>query len=114
TATRLSLNYDRESWDRTGREVKTADEDVLKRNLDTHPSESFTLHGSYEYGARGISAYNTAASNFSFLEAEIPTNPPGMRKYDEAARKYNAFNLLAQLTPSDAWSFQLGANQRNE
>jgi MtrB/PioB family decaheme-associated outer membrane protein len=114
TATRLSLNYDRESWDRTGREVKTTDENILKLNLDTHASDKLTFHGSYEYGDRGISAYNTAASNFSFIEAEIPTNLPGMRKFDEAARKYNAFNLLAQATPSDAWSFQLGANQRNE
>jgi MtrB/PioB family decaheme-associated outer membrane protein len=114
TATRLSLNYDRESWDRTGREVKTTDEDILKLNLDSHSSEKLTLHGSYEYGDRSISAYNTAASNATFIEAEIPTNLPGMRKYDEAARKYKAFNALAQLTPSDAWTFQLGSNSRNE
>jgi MtrB/PioB family decaheme-associated outer membrane protein len=114
TATRLSLNYDRESWDRTGREVKSTDEDILKLNLDTHASDKLTLHGSYEYGDRSIGAYNTAASNATFVEAEIPTNLPGMRKFDEAARKYNAFNVLAQVNPSDAWNFQLGANQRNE
>ncbi len=114
TATRLSLNYDRESWDRTGREVKSTDEDILKLNLDSHWSDKLTLHGSYEYGDRKIGAYNTAASNFSFVEAEIPTNLPGLRKYDEAARKYNAFNVLAQLNPSDAWNFQLGANSRYE
>lgn len=114
TATRLSLTYDRESWDRPHREVKTTDEDILKLNLDTRWSDRLTLHGSYEYGDRSISAYNTAAAEATFAEPEDPTNLPGLRKFDEAARTYDAFNVLAQLTPNDVWSFQLGANSRYE
>ncbi len=113
-STRLSLTYDRESWDRPHREVENSDEDILKLNLDTTPSDRLNLHASYEYGDRSIGPYNTAAANATFVEEEVPTNQPGLRKFDEAARKYDAFNVLAQLTPNDVWSFQLGGNTRYE
>jgi hypothetical protein len=47
-ATRLTLRYDRESWDRELREVDSTDEDTFKLSLDSHPVERFTLHASYE------------------------------------------------------------------
>ena len=113
-STRLALLYDRESWDRTLREVKSTDEDILKLSLDTHPIEAFNVHASYEHGDRSIGPYNVGAANATFGEPESPTNLPDLRKYDEAARTYNAFNVLAQWMAGDAWNFTLGVNSRND
>ena len=113
-SSRLALLYDRESWDRKLREVSSTDEDIFKLSFDTHPIEQFTLHASYENGDRSIGPYNVGASNATFGEAELPTNLPDLRKYDEAARQYDQLNMLAQWLASDAWNFTLGVNSRNE
>jgi MtrB/PioB family decaheme-associated outer membrane protein len=111
-SSRLALLYDRESWDRENREVDTTDEDIFKLSYDSHPREWFNLHASYENGDRSIGPYHVNAANATFGEPEDPTNLPALRKFDEAARQYDAFNVLAQLLPSDVWSFSFGVNSR--
>ena len=113
-STHLALLYDRESWDRKLREVDSTDEDVFKLSLDTHPLERFTLHASWENSHRSIGPYHVEAANATFGEPEDPTNLPGLRKFDEAARTYDAFNVLAQVFASEAWNLTLGVNSRNE
>ncbi len=113
-SSRLALLYDRESWDREGREVDSTDEDIVKLSFDTHPFEPFSLHSSYEHGDRSIGPYHVEASNATFGEPEDPTNLPALRKFDEAERQYDAFNVLAQWTAGEAWNVTFGVNSRNE
>lgn len=113
-ASRLALLYDRESWDREFREVDSTDEDLWKLSFDTHPYERLTVHASYELGDRSTGPYHVEAQEASFVEPEGITNLPGLRKFDEAERQYDAFNVLAQVFATDAWNFTLGANLRNE
>ncbi len=110
----LVFGYELESWDRDFREIKTSDEDIYRVAFDTSPSDRFTLRARYEYGDRSIGAYDTAAQEDSFVEPEGINNLPGLRKYDEAARTYDSFNVEAQAFASDAWSFTFGATSRNE
>jgi hypothetical protein len=113
--TRLGLGYTRESWDRDFREIKTSDEDIFRLTADTRPAMRWNLHGSYEHGDRSIGRYNTNASEESFLEeGGVSTNLPGLRKFDEAARTYNAYRFLAQWLATDAWNVSFGVNGRNE
>ncbi|HEX6899574.1 MAG TPA: MtrB/PioB family outer membrane beta-barrel protein [Thermoanaerobaculia bacterium] len=113
-ATRLGFAYILESWDREFREIESSDEDILRLTFDTQPSNWFSLRASYEYGDRSIGDYHTDAQEFSFVEPEGINNLPGLRKYDEAARTSDTFNVLAQLFPTEAWSFSLGATGRDE
>jgi len=113
--TRLALSFNRESWDRKLREVKTTDENIYKFSVDTHPAKGWSIRGSYEYGDRTISAYNTNASEDSFTEVGgVSTNLPDLRKYDEAARTYNAYKLLAQWLINEGWNFSFGVNGRKD
>jgi hypothetical protein len=113
-SSRLALLYDRESWDRELREVDSTDEDIWKLTFDTHPFERFTLHASYEFGDRSIGPYHVEAQEVTFIHPEGINNIPTLRKFDEAAREYDAFNVLAQVFASEAWNFTLGVNGRNE
>jgi MtrB/PioB family decaheme-associated outer membrane protein len=113
-ATRLGLSYNRQSWDRTFREIKSSDEDVLKLTFDTHPGSAFNLRASYELGDRSIGHYSPEAAEATFVEAEGVTNIPTLRKYDEAARKYDQFNVQANFQPNDALSFFFGVTGRDD
>jgi MtrB/PioB family decaheme-associated outer membrane protein len=115
TSTHLALSYNRESWDRDFREIKSSDEDIFKLSLDTRPNDRWSIRGSYEYGDRSIGAYNTNASEDSFLEeGGVSTNLPGLRKFDEAARTYDAYKFLAQWMVTDAWNLSFGVNGRKD
>jgi MtrB/PioB family decaheme-associated outer membrane protein len=111
---RLALLYDRESWDRDFREVESTDEDVWKLSFDTHPFERLTLHSSYELGDRSIGPYHTEAQEVTFVEPEGINNQLGLRKFDQAARQYDAFNVLAQVFATEAWNLTFGATSRKE
>ncbi len=113
-ATRLGFAYILESWDREFREIESSDEDILRLTFDTQPSSWFWLRASYEHGDRSIGDYSTEAQELSFLEPEGINNLPGLRKYDEAARKSDTFNVLAQFFLSEAWGFSVGTTGRDE
>ncbi len=113
-SSRLALLYDRESWDREFREVESTDEDIFKLSFDTHPYEKLTLHASYENGDRSIGHYDVEAAEATFVDPAGATNLPALRKFDEAARQTDAFNVLAQWLASDAWNLTFGVNSRNE
>ncbi len=113
-ATKLSLSYNLQSWDREYREISTSDEDTFKLSLDTHPSSRFSLRASYELGDRSIGDYLTEAQEDSFIHPEGINNLPGLRKFDEAARQYGQYNVSAQLFATDALTFFFGATGRDE
>ncbi|HEX3129995.1 MAG TPA: MtrB/PioB family outer membrane beta-barrel protein [Thermoanaerobaculia bacterium] len=111
---RLALSYNLQSWDREFREIDSSDEDIVKLAFDTHPSQRFNLRASYEFGDRSIGDYHPEAAENSFVEPEGVTNLPGLRKYDEAAREYDQFNVNGQLFATDALNFFVGVTGRNE
>ena len=107
-ATRLAFSFARDSWDRKLREIGNSDENLWKATFDSRPASWFSLRSSYSYGDRSIGHYDVAAAEASFVEAEVPTNLPDLRKFDEAARKQHLYNVQAQLFPSEAWTFFAG------
>jgi MtrB/PioB family decaheme-associated outer membrane protein len=113
-STRLALGYNRQSWERTFREVENSDEDVIRLSFDTHPVQRVNLRASYEIGDRSIDGYDPGAQEFSFVEPEGVNNLPLLRKYDEAAREYDSYNVLAQVFATEAWTFSLGVTGRND
>jgi MtrB/PioB family decaheme-associated outer membrane protein len=107
-ATRLALTFERESWDRKYREISSSDENIWKATFDSRPAPWFSLRSSYLYGDRSIGSYDVEAAEDSFLVPAGATNLPGLRKFDEAARKRHVYNVQGQLFPSDAWNFFVG------
>lgn len=114
TATRLALSYNLQSWDREYREIDSSDEDVLRLTFDTQPTAAFGVRASYEMGDRTIDEYLVEAQELTFIHPEGINNQPGLRKYDEAAREYDQFNVQASWLPTEAWNFFFGVTGRNE
>jgi MtrB/PioB family decaheme-associated outer membrane protein len=110
----LGLAYKRETWDRSFREVEGSDEDLLSLSFDYKPSTKLSLRASYDYGDRSIDGYRPEAQEESFLEPEGVNNLQGLRKYDQAARNFDGWNVQMQLFPTDAWSFTMGATSRDD
>ena len=108
----LALSYARKSWDRKFREIKSSDEDVLKGSFDWRPNGRVTVRASGELGDRSIGHYDTDAAEASFVEPEGASNLPALRKYDEAARKYNSENVWAQFLLGDAVTLSVGVTHR--
>jgi hypothetical protein len=113
-SSRVALAYNRQSWDRKFREVKNTDEDIFRLTFDSHPSAKFLLRAAYENGDRKISHYDPAAAEATFVEPEGVTNMPTLRKFDEAARQYDAYNLFGEFFATDAWSISATITDRNE
>lgn len=114
-STSLSLLYNVQTWDREFREVESSDDNVLRLSLDTRPSPRWNLRASYEIGDRSIDGYDfEAAAEASFLDPSGPDNQPGLRRFDQAAREYDAYNVQAQLFASAAWNLVVGVTGRNE
>jgi len=113
-ATRLALSFERESWNRKLREIKSSDENIWKATFDTRPTSWFSLRSSYRYGDRSIGRYDVGAATASFVEADVPTNLPDLRKFDEAARKQHLYNVQGQFIPSGAWSFFVGVTGNDQ
>jgi MtrB/PioB family decaheme-associated outer membrane protein len=112
--TNLALSYNLQTWDREFREVESSDDDVLKLTFDTRPGPKWSLRASYEIGDRSIDHYDVEAAEASFLDPAGANNQPGLRKYDEAAREYDAYSVQAQFYPAEAWSFFFGVSGRDE
>ena len=113
-ATRVGFSYNLQSWDREFREVDSSDEDVFKLTFDTQPSSKWGVRASYEFGDRTIDEYLVEAQEESFIHPEGINNIPTLRKFDEAARDYDQYNVQATFLPAEAWNFFFGVTGRNE
>ncbi len=112
--TSLALSYRLLTWDREFREVHSSDEDILELSLDSRPSDRVSLRASWETGERSIDGYEVEAQEVSFLDPEGINNQPGLRKFAQAARDFDDYDLSLQLYPSDTWNVTLGVSGRQE
>lgn len=112
--TNLALTYDRESWDRTFREIDSSDEDSFKLSLDSKPNRMTSVRASYEYKDRSIGDYMTEAQEASFVEPEGINNQPGLRKFDEAAKEADIYSVQVNLYPADVWSVSFGLSGQKD
>ena len=111
---RLALSYGLQTWDREFREVESSDEDILRLTFDTHPLDRLTVRARYEYGDRSIDGYDVEAAEASFVEPGDVTLPESLRRFDEAERNYDDYNVQAQWFATDAWNFTFGVTGRDE
>lgn len=111
---RLALSYGLQSWDREFREVEGSDEDILRLTYDNRLTDRFNLRARYEIGDRSIDGYDVEAAEASFPEPEGVSLPEGLRRYDEAERNYDEYNLQGQWFPTDTWNFTFGVTGRDE
>ncbi len=110
---RLALSYTLQTWDREFREVESSDEDILKLSFDSRPFAWLNLRASYEMGDRSIDGYDPEAQEASFVDPAGVSNLPALRKYEQAARKYDQLNVQAQLA-GQAWNLTFGVTGRDE
>lgn len=111
---RLALSYGIQSWDREFREVESSDENILRLTYDNRFTDRLTLRARYEYGDRSIDGYDIHAAEVTFLHPEGLTLPSGLRRYDQAERNYDDYNVQAQWLATDAWNFTFGVTGRDE
>ncbi len=112
--TNFAISYTLRSWDRELREIESSDEDILKGSFDWKPNMRFNLRLSAELGDRSIDDYEVEAQEVTFIHPEGVNNLPALRKFDEAAREYDAYNLMLNFMLSDAWTLSVGATQRTD
>jgi MtrB/PioB family decaheme-associated outer membrane protein len=110
----LALSYRLVSWDREFREVASSDEDIVKLSFDSRPTRKVNIRASYEIGDRSIDDYEVEAQHASFLEPEEVNNQPGLRKFSQAARDVDDYDLSIQLFPADTWNVTFGVSGREE
>ncbi len=112
--TSLILAYLTETWEREFREIRDSDEDVIKLSLNSRPSEKVTVRGSYATGDRSIGQYRTEAQLVFFLDEHGIDQQPGLRKFDEAERDVDDYELSVQLFPRPEWNVSFGFSGRDE
>lgn len=111
---RFGVGAERNSFDRTFREIETSDEDTIHLTVDATLHKSFTIRGHVSDGEREISDYSTAAQEFSFFEPEGINNQPGLRKFDQAAREVHRWDYSLVWTPGEAFSLTAGIGRARE
>jgi len=112
--TNLVLAFTQESWDREFRETSNSDEDILKLSLNSRPSDKVTVRGSWATGDRSIGNYRTEAQLVFFVEEHGIDNPRGLRKFDQAERDVDDYEIAVQLFPKESWNLSFGVSGRDE
>lgn len=112
--TRVAVAYRLESWERELREIQDSDEDTLRVMVDSRPFAWLGIHANYDLGSRDTSEYRVEAQLASFTHPEDVNNLPSLRKYDEAERDVDAWRVILELTPSEALSFSISTDARQE
>ena len=112
--TQLTLAYLMESWDRSLREIEESDEDIIKLSVDSRPNQKVAIRGSWATGDRSTSHYDVEAQEVYFVHPEGINNQPALRKFDEAVRDVDDYDLSLQFFPADAWNLSFGFSGRDE
>ncbi len=110
----LTFSYHVKSWEREFREVDKSDEDVFGVTFDTRPSDAVSVRAGWEKGMRTISDYRVEAQLDSFVDADTVDQNPDLRKFDQAARDFDNYNVQVMLYPSPSWSVVLGVSSYDE
>lgn len=87
---------------------------MLKLSVDSRLNEKVNLRASWANGDRSTSHYDVEAQEVFFVHPPGINNLPGLRKFDEAVRKVDDYELTVQLFPTDVWNLSLGISGRNE
>lgn len=112
--TTMTLSYRLLSWEREFRETERTDEDIVEVSLDQRLSPKASLRASWETGDRSNDGYQVEAQEFSFLEPAGINNQPGLRKFTQAARDFDDYDLSVTLFPKANWNVTTGLSGRDE
>jgi MtrB/PioB family decaheme-associated outer membrane protein len=94
-STTLTVGYTYDGMKRTHREVAKSDEDIFRVSVDSSPLSWLTLRASYEASGRDGHYDYTVPFEGETVTAQLPF----LRKYDEANRDRDRFQLTAILYP---------------
>jgi MtrB/PioB family decaheme-associated outer membrane protein len=101
----VDLDYDRQTWHRTFRDVPRTAEDSVRARVDFRPASAVTVKAQFLYGDRKPNLYKTIPFTFNAatntweltrnpdngpnynFEPGIPLEAPNLRRYDETDRK---------------------------
>ncbi len=104
----LEGGYRYVKFNRTFRETRETTENTFLVAANVHPLGWAQARASYETGKRNRDEYDFARSELaSRAEAEMPSNLPELRRFDQAKKDLDRFNGLLQLSPVDNLSFSL-------
>ena len=108
----LGVSYDHHTIGRREQEADNESEDIGKLSLDARPNDRLTLRASFQYGQRSIASYDYLAEIATFVDQDPAeaSNQPSLRKFNEAARKVDGYNLQADYSITDQLGLQLTAN----
>lgn len=99
---KLGLSYRYQNMDRSLREVEESDEHLFKAAIDTTPCKWFDMRGSYEHSFREVDNYDyTVPFGYETVTSQLPF----LRKYDQADRVRDRFQVLASVYPMEELSF---------
>jgi MtrB/PioB family decaheme-associated outer membrane protein len=112
--TTASAGYTFQRWDRDFREIDSSDENIFRLRFNTRAVRNLWIRASYKRGDRSIDEYDVAAQEESFTDPEGPNNLPTLRKFDEAGRVYNDYQLQLQWTPNSKVGVTAGLGGRTE
>jgi MtrB/PioB family decaheme-associated outer membrane protein len=107
-STALTLGIGWEGWNRNNSwEVTQTDEAIAKAALDVTPYDWLLVRATYLPSFRRGNAYNTGAFGAANRNEAPGSNPQDyeMRKFNEADRNRQRFDLMTQITPIDTLSF---------
>jgi len=104
TNTRVGLTYTFERMNRKFREVAWMNDQKVKFSFDTRPASRLDLKASYERSSRDTADY--IFNQYNVVQGNPLESPvlPFLRKYDEAARKRDDFQLIATFMATDSLS----------
>jgi len=109
----LGLSFDHHTIGRRETEVDSSSEDVGKLSLDARPTDRLTLRASFSYGQRSVDNYDYLQGELATFVVQSPadaSNQPALRKFNEAARKVDGYNLQADYSINDNLGLQVTAN----
>jgi hypothetical protein len=99
----VGVEIKRDVYDRENRETEESTEDLVTLKWDGRVGRAM-LRAKYELGSRDFSGhYETEAQELTFLEPEGINNLPGLRKFDQANRDIDRWNLSATLPVAEVW-----------
>ena len=109
----VGLEVKQDAWDRDYRETEKTTEDLVALSWNGRAGPAL-LRAKYEWGRRDFDGrYDTDAAEASFVEAETSNNQPGLRRFDQAARKSQRWNASVDLPFAEVWNVRFDVRQNN-
>lgn len=110
----LELTYKLQNVERDYRETEETEEDTITLSWDSKITKWLDLRAAYERGDRTYNAYEPEAAEASFAEHGPFTSLVGLRRFDQANREYDQFEVSAQAMIGERLSIGAGITSRDE